>query len=173
MGYMDDCEISQIYRDSRIGSIYEGTNYIQAQDLLVRKVLRDQFDTFAGWLEEMVAAARALAGERALDALRDGLTSECAELARCAAELTRADSEVQGGAAYAFLSWLGVVAGAWQWAVTASGALAAQGSAPRTRALIGGAAFYAAHVLPRARSFAVIASGGASTLAGVAPTDLA
>jgi alkylation response protein AidB-like acyl-CoA dehydrogenase len=173
MGYMDDCEISQIYRDSRIGSIYEGTNYIQAQDLLVRKVLRVEFDTFIAWLDEMAAAARSLPEERALAGLRAGLASECAELARGAAQLTRADPEAQGGAAYAFLSWLGIVAGAWQWAETVRGARATPLTQPRADALIGGAAFYAAHVLPRARAFAATATGGASALAGVTPTDLA
>ena len=38
MGYVDDAEISQIYRDARIGPIFEGTNYIQSQDLLGRKM---------------------------------------------------------------------------------------------------------------------------------------
>jgi Acyl-CoA dehydrogenase, C-terminal domain len=42
MGFVDDAEISQVYRDSRIGPIFEGTNYIQAQDLLGRKVIRDK-----------------------------------------------------------------------------------------------------------------------------------
>ena len=173
MGYMDDCEISQIYRDSRIGSIYEGTNYIQAQDLLVRKVLRVEFDTFVAWLDEMAEAARSLPEERALEGLRSGLASECAELARTAAQLTRVDPEALGGAACAFLSWLGIVAGAWQWAETARGARAAPLTESRAAALIGGAAFYAAHVLPRARAFAATVTGGASALAGVAPTDLA
>ena len=38
-GYVDDAEISQIYRDARIGPIFEGTNYIQSQDLLGRDVV--------------------------------------------------------------------------------------------------------------------------------------
>jgi hypothetical protein len=41
MGYIEDSGAAQIYRDVRITSIYEGTNGIQAIDLLSRKVLRD------------------------------------------------------------------------------------------------------------------------------------
>jgi hypothetical protein len=41
MGYIEDSGAAQIYRDARITSIYEGTNGIQAIDLLGRKVLRD------------------------------------------------------------------------------------------------------------------------------------
>ena len=41
-GYVREWGIEQIVRDSRVAMIYEGTNEIQAQDLLLRKVLPDQ-----------------------------------------------------------------------------------------------------------------------------------
>ena len=41
-GYVREWGIEQIVRDSRVAMIYEGTNEIQAQDLLFRKVLPDQ-----------------------------------------------------------------------------------------------------------------------------------
>jgi len=41
-GYVREWGIEQVLRDSRIAMIYEGTNEIQAIDLLVRKVLGDQ-----------------------------------------------------------------------------------------------------------------------------------
>src|SRR3990167_4922358 len=40
-GYVREWGIEQIVRDSRVGMIYEGTNEIQAIDLLVRKVMPD------------------------------------------------------------------------------------------------------------------------------------
>lgn len=40
-GYLRDWGIEQVVRDSRVSMIYEGTNQIQAQDLLLRKVLVD------------------------------------------------------------------------------------------------------------------------------------
>jgi hypothetical protein len=40
-GYVREWGIEQIVRDSRVAMIYEGTNEIQAIDLLVRKVLAD------------------------------------------------------------------------------------------------------------------------------------
>jgi 3-(methylsulfanyl)propanoyl-CoA dehydrogenase len=49
-GFVDDAEISQVYRDARIGPIFEGTNYIQAQDLVGRKVLRDGGVVLGEWL---------------------------------------------------------------------------------------------------------------------------
>ena len=41
-GYVREWGIEQVVRDSRVAMIYEGTNEIQAQDLLFRKVLADQ-----------------------------------------------------------------------------------------------------------------------------------
>ncbi len=41
MGYVEETGIAQLYRDVRILPIYEGTNGIQAMDLMFRKTLRD------------------------------------------------------------------------------------------------------------------------------------
>ena len=41
MGYIEDTGVAQLYRDARIGAIYEGTNGIQALDFLQRKVAKD------------------------------------------------------------------------------------------------------------------------------------
>ena len=59
MGFIDDAEISQVYRDSRIGPIFEGTNYIQAQDLLGRKVIRDRGAVLGELLAQIESAAHA------------------------------------------------------------------------------------------------------------------
>ncbi len=42
MGFVEETGAAQYYRDARILPIYEGTNGIQANDLLFRKILRDQ-----------------------------------------------------------------------------------------------------------------------------------
>src|SRR5690606_4978427 len=60
-GYLRDHPVEQRYRDVRITRIYEGTNGIQAQDLLYRKVLADQGATLQRLIELMrqdTAAAR-------------------------------------------------------------------------------------------------------------------
>ena len=152
-GYVDDCEASQIYRDARIGPVFEGTNFIQAQDLLGRKILRDQAQGFEELLLEMERAANALdAGAP----LRAPLLLECGALRAYVRQLLDAGNQ-QGqrvaSIAYPFLQWLGVVAGAWQWA------LAARESGMRDQA-----EFYAAHILPRAHSFKAIVSGGSDIL---------
>ncbi len=52
-GYVREWGIEQIVRDSRVAMIYEGTNEIQAQDLLFRKVLSDQGQGLRGLLEQL------------------------------------------------------------------------------------------------------------------------
>ena len=55
MGYIEDTGAAQLYRDARIGAIYEGTNGIQALDYLTRKVLRDEGRALASLIDDMQA----------------------------------------------------------------------------------------------------------------------
>jgi acyl-CoA dehydrogenase len=160
-GYVDDCEASQIYRDARIGPVFEGTNYIQAQDLLGRKILRDRASGFEELLVQMEQDANALAAD---SRLRAALLSECASLRQCVAGLLLdAPTQAQrvGSIAYPFLQWLGVVAGGWQWAIAA---VAADPAVAAGRSILDHAEFYAAHILPRARAFEVIVAGGSDII---------
>jgi hypothetical protein len=52
-GYVREWGIEQIVRDARVAMIYEGTNEIQAIDLLVRKVLADGGASLAALLQEL------------------------------------------------------------------------------------------------------------------------
>lgn len=61
MGYIEETGAAQHLRDVRIAAIYEGTNGIQANDLIGRKLLRDDGTT----AREMVAHMRAIDSELA------------------------------------------------------------------------------------------------------------
>jgi 3-(methylthio)propanoyl-CoA dehydrogenase len=163
-GYVDDCEASQIYRDARIGPVFEGTNFIQAQDLLGRKVLRDQALAFGELLAQIETTASALAPGAPL---RQPLLSECSALRACVQQLLAAgDSQADRVAsiAYPFLQWLGVVAGGWQWAVAAQLASARDPGSAATGSTLDHAEFYALHILPRGRSFDAVVSGGSGII---------
>lgn len=56
-GYIKEWGMEQIVRDVRISQIYEGTNGIQALDLLGRKVVKDGGAAMFAFLEEIQAAA--------------------------------------------------------------------------------------------------------------------
>ena len=85
MGYVEETGIAQRYRDARIAPIYEGTNGIQAIDLVSRKVQRDGgqamfalIDELEGSLPDLEAVAGLAPGvahvAAALAALREATT---------------------------------------------------------------------------------------------------
>lgn len=57
-GYVQDWDIEQYYRDARINMIYEGTNGIQALDLVGRKLMLDQGKTIRALIAEMQQLAK-------------------------------------------------------------------------------------------------------------------
>jgi alkylation response protein AidB-like acyl-CoA dehydrogenase len=76
MGYIEETGVAQYYRDARIAPIYEGTNGIQAMDLVGRKlpmraggVVTDYLASVAATAEEATAAGPALSpiGERLVE----------------------------------------------------------------------------------------------------------
>ena len=191
MGFIDDAEISQVYRDARIGPIFEGTNYIQAQDLLGRKVLRDRGATLRALLDDMQAAARGLPEQASepLHRLRAELIRGCDALRTASDHIVAAaggEPELIGAVAWHFLQWLGVLAGGWQLALAAQALVAkavgaqavadsvkhAQADAGTARAIIDCAVFYSAHVLPRIHTHAAIVTRGAAPVSAASVADL-
>jgi alkylation response protein AidB-like acyl-CoA dehydrogenase len=62
MGYVEETGIARLWRDSRIAPIYEGTNGIQAIDLVTRKLPLAGGDAIRGLLSAARGDAQALAG---------------------------------------------------------------------------------------------------------------
>ncbi|HEX3011607.1 MAG TPA: acyl-CoA dehydrogenase [Syntrophomonadaceae bacterium] len=52
-GYSEEYPVAQLMRDSRIYPIWEGTNYIQAMDLIGRKWMMGKGQVFAAWLQDI------------------------------------------------------------------------------------------------------------------------
>lgn len=84
-GYVREYGIEQVVRDSRITMIYEGTNEIQAIDLLQRKLLADdgaRLAVFASECEDVAARAQVLGEHAAADLLRRACRRLAAALER-------------------------------------------------------------------------------------------
>jgi alkylation response protein AidB-like acyl-CoA dehydrogenase len=170
MGYVEETGIAQFYRDARIASIYEGTNGIQAIDLVGRKLLRDGGATVAGFVTDMrgVDAPLANAGED-FAALRKALGRALDELVQCSSYLLsgeRKDPELLSSAAFDYMMLIGTVIGGWQ---LARGALVAVeqlnqgGDRAFLETQIVMARFYAEHVLPRCTAYAGAVQAGSAT----------
>jgi hypothetical protein len=103
MGFVEETGAAQHYRDARIAPIYEGTNGIQAADLVGRKLGLEGGAVFARLLEEM----RAEAGEP-LAPLLDAVEEVGQHLASPG---TPADAKF--GGSYPFLTMMSVAVSAW------------------------------------------------------------
>ncbi|MFC0632733.1 acyl-CoA dehydrogenase [Brevundimonas balnearis] len=169
MGFIEETGAAQHYRDARIAPIYEGTNGIQAMDLVGRKLSQDGGDSAKAIIADMTATLADLHHlyqgkpvERfanAIEAVRDAtlwLLDRKQDPARADDVLAAAD---------AYLKLMGDVIGGW---MLAKGALAA---ADRLKAGDGDPAWlqgkidlyevYAANVLGHASSrLAAVGQGG-------------
>ena len=172
MGFIEDAAAAQCYRDVRITAIYEGTNGIQAQDLLGRKVLRDGGRALAALVADMRASLAAVpAGDARSAALGRALASGLVELEQATAFVLKEaprDPDLVGTTAASYLELAALVCGAWQWAR----ALAAASRGLDARAadsLRDAAAFYAAHLMPRAGASAAVVMAGSAPVARADP----
>ncbi|MEK9690287.1 MAG: acyl-CoA dehydrogenase family protein [Burkholderiaceae bacterium] len=86
-GYVREWGIEQIVRDSRVSMIYEGTNEIQANDLLLRKVLGDGGQQYQNLLNKLL---QDLADE---SPLVQKLKTQCAKLAATVDNLSTAQRD--------------------------------------------------------------------------------
>ena len=69
MGYIEETGAAQFLRDSRIAPIYEGTNGIQAIDLVLRKIPLDNGAVVAGVIGEMTDELATMEGHEELTML--------------------------------------------------------------------------------------------------------
>jgi len=158
MGYVEETGAAQIFRDSRITTIYEGTTGIQAADLMGRKVARDGGTAIRRVISEMrqVEAQLETGSSPGLSAiaarLRDGIVALDAAVEFVLSTYGKDVRRASVGAV-PFLHLFGIVAGGWQMARSALAAhrhVAAGRGDGFLRAKLATARFYADHVLVRA-----------------------
>jgi len=103
MGFIEETGAAQYYRDARILPIYEGTNGIQAQDLVFRKVLHDQGEAASSYIKNMQGAVE--------EDILDTLSKTTSDLLKKGNDK---DMEALAWAASPYLKALGIIAGgAW------------------------------------------------------------
>ncbi len=131
MGFIEETGAAQHYRDARIATIYEGTNGIQAIDLVTRKLTSNGGETmqaFLAGLKETVREVKA-SSEPAFGHMAGRMEASIAVLEETGAWLQRQLAENKAAAlsgATPFCRLFGLAAGG---ALLAKGALAAAGGA--------------------------------------------
>ena len=128
MGFIEETGAAQHYRDARIAPIYEGTNGIQAIDLVGRKLSMGEGQAVADLMDDIRDTIDALnASELKAVGLRLGAALDAAASATAWLVERRAKSMPDAlSGATAYLKLLGDVVGGW---MLAKGALAASGEA--------------------------------------------
>ncbi len=175
VGYVEETGAGQLYRDARIAPIYEGTNGIQANDLVGRKLMRDGGEAVRRFLADVRQTERELGGQQGKDAeaIRRALGRGAEALARASDWLVTtyaADAPRALAGATPYLALFGTVAGGWLLALSAARALRRLADSPADpdflRAKLTVARFYAENLLPQAPALATaVIDGAASTLA--------
>jgi alkylation response protein AidB-like acyl-CoA dehydrogenase len=127
MGYIEETGAAQHYRDARIAPIYEGTNGIQAIDLVTRKLASNGGETLARFIEGLKETARNVgtANASGFGATAERLEASIADLEEAGGRLLSYLSANRGAAlagATPFARLFGLVAGG---AFLAKGALSA------------------------------------------------
>ncbi|WP_374277859.1 acyl-CoA dehydrogenase [Azonexus sp.] len=176
MGFIEETGAAQHWRDARITTIYEGTTGIQANDLLFRKLMRDQGATARVVFGEVHATAKALAasGQPELQAIAGKLGAALKAWTGATEWLAaNAKTGLSGvlTAAVPYLHLAVTVCGGWlmgQSALAAARRLAEGDSdAAFCRAKIATARFYADQLLPQAAAYAETVMAGDAALAGM------
>jgi alkylation response protein AidB-like acyl-CoA dehydrogenase len=155
MGYIEETGAAQHLRDARIASIYEGTNGIQAADLVGRKLGLDGGMAFDG----LIADIEAETTDARLIALTDAV-----EVAAATLRSSAPDDQLAGS--YPFLTMCAVMTAGWLVERMAR----SQDGNDRVRAA---SDFFLANVVPEALGLGAAAEAGAAQLYSIAAEALA
>ena len=164
MGFIEETGAAQFYRDARIAPIYEGTNGIQAIDLVGRKLPMQDGEAVRDLIGEMRALVPALTGDLADVGAR--LRAGIEAVQRASDGLAQAGGTAALAGASSYLKLFGDVLGG---ALLCKGALAAAGGEDadwaQDRAAL--ARFYAEQVLSGADALADAALAGDEALKAI------
>jgi len=163
-GYIRGNGMEQMVRDARIGQIYEGTNGIQALDLVGRKIPAHCGRLARRFFHPLQQAIDAMAAEPAMAAFAPPLAQALARLQRATAFIARAgeaDADAAAAAACDYLHLMGLVAMGWLWARMVAGAMADGVDIDFRAAKIAAARVFFTRILPRTSGLTETILGGA------------
>jgi 3-(methylthio)propanoyl-CoA dehydrogenase len=167
MGFVEETGAAQHYRDIRIAAIYEGTNGIQAADLVGRKLAMRGGDA----MREFIARIGAEAGEFTQVKL---LAGACAQVAEYMIAANDVNDRLAGS--YAFNTMLAVAASGWLMAKQCRAAQAeidVGSTDPFLKAKVVTARYYCTVMVAEALALTGSAMAGADLLYALSAEELA
>ncbi len=158
MGFIEETGAAQYFREARITPIYEGTNGIQAADLVGRKLALDNGGAFASLIDDMRGEVR----HEQLIALVDA----CERIGR---RLQTVDADDRLAASYPFLTMLSIATCGWL--MEREGRAADDSEFGRMKAA--SVRFYLDQIVPEALGLDAAASASAEVLYALEPAAFA
>ena len=117
-GYIREHGMEQFVRDARIAQIYEGTNGIQAMDLVGRKLPKDGGRAIRAFLELVgreIGEARAAGDPAGVAAALEPALADLQAATMWLAQNGMADPNNAGAGAYSYMDLMGLVSLGWMW----------------------------------------------------------
>ena len=173
MGYVEETGAAQHYRDARIAAIYEGTNGIQAADLVGRKLGMRSVASSRDLLDEFDQGADALDAQDGMGAFGERLRAAVADARIATDHLVQTatdDPRSLLGSSSPYLRLLGTTVCA---GLLARGVLAAEGDDDFTVAKRISARFFAEQILPTVGGLLPAVTSSADLLYELGPDQLA
>jgi alkylation response protein AidB-like acyl-CoA dehydrogenase len=170
-GYIREWGMEQFVRDARITQIYEGTNGIQAMDLVGRKLPKDGGRAVRAFFELVgreVADAKSAGDPAGVAAALEPAIADLQAATMWLAQNGMADPNNAGAGAYPYMDLMGLVSLGWMWmkmAAAASRALeSGEGDRSFYEAKLVTAGFYASRELPGSTALRAKVEAGAESL---------
>lgn len=166
MGFVEETGAAQYYRDIRIAAIYEGTNGIQAADLVGRKLAMEGGDVIRRHLQTITRDA----GDQAS---LSNLSGACAEVTEYMIE---ADTDDRLAGSYAYTIMMAVATSGWlmlRQLRAAEAEIAQSSSSAFLRSKIASCRYYLEVMVPEALALQGSATAGADILYTLDAADLA
>jgi alkylation response protein AidB-like acyl-CoA dehydrogenase len=170
-GYIREHGMEQFVRDARITQIYEGTNGIQAMDLVGRKLPKDGGRAVRAFFELVghdIAQAKAAGDAAGVAAALEPALQDLQAATMWLAQNAPANPDNAGAGAYAYMDLMGLVSLGWMWLKMAAAAQRAiddgAGDKGFHEAKLTTARFYATRELPLSNALRRKIEAGAETL---------
>lgn len=170
-GYIREHGVEQFVRDARIAQIYEGTNGIQAMDLVGRKLPKDGGRAVRAFFQLVggdIAEAKQAGDPAGVAAALEPALADLQAATMWLAQNGVADPDNAGAGAYAYMDLMGLVSLGWMWlkmAAASSRALSdGTGEDAFHEAKLTTARFYAQRELPLSSALRSKIEAGAEAL---------
>ena len=145
-GYIREWGMEQCVRDLRISQIYEGTNGVQAQDLIGRKTIKNHGASMAEYIAEIREFVATLDDSLAIKAATLNACNEVETITQFILEQAKATANFANGVAVDYLHAVGLLSFSYMFAKISKAAQAKKTAFYQNKLIL--AQYYAEKILP-------------------------